>query len=64
MLYAVHRGYAKGVFDSWEECKKHVNQYPKAWFKKFRNKSDAEYFVKHGEVRPQRKVTDYFLKTP
>ena len=60
MVYAVHRGYQRGVFDSWDTCKPLVNRFPGAAFKKFQNRADAEYFVKHGETRPQRKLTDYF----
>ena len=56
------RGRKTGVYSSWSECEKHVKGYTKCWFKSFKNKPDAAYFVEHGKCKPVRKLTDFVLK--
>ena len=45
MYYAVANGHIKGVFNTWEDCKKSVYKFPNAKYKKFKNKEDATAFV-------------------
>jgi ribonuclease HI len=49
-FYAVRKGFNPGVYDSWEECKKQVHKYSGAEYKKFKNKNDAENFIKGIEL--------------
>jgi ribonuclease HI len=50
-FYAVHRGKSVGVFTTWEDCKKSIDGYSHAIFKKFSNIKEANEFVEkgHGE---------------
>ena len=63
MPYAVHIGRNPGVFNTWALCKKQVNKFKGARFKKFKNMIDAVYYVLHGELRPVTKITEYFKCT-
>ncbi|XP_066468463.1 ribonuclease H1 [Tiliqua scincoides] len=45
MFYAVRKGRQVGVFRSWEDCKKQVDKYQYASFKKFKSEDDAWDFV-------------------
>lgn len=47
-MYAIYSGRQKGVFYTWEECKKHTIGFKGAIFKKFSNLQDAERFAKYG----------------
>jgi ribonuclease HI len=47
-FYAVQNGRTRGVFTTWEECQKSVNGFPKARFKSFRTRTEAERFVEPG----------------
>jgi ribonuclease HI len=47
-LYAVHKGYSTGVFTNWNDCKKSIDGYKNAVFKKFMTEEDAQEFVKNG----------------
>jgi ribonuclease HI len=40
--YVVWKGYATGVFDSWEECRKQVENYPSPQYKAFPNLEAAQ----------------------
>lgn len=51
-FYAVHRGHQPGVYNSWPDCQKQTKGFPKAMFKKFKTKQEAEYFSKHGREEP------------
>jgi len=53
MYYAVHTGLIPGVYTTWGECKNQTHRYPSAKFKKFKNKKDAENFVKKGNISAQ-----------
>ena len=46
--YAVHKGHTPGIYNSWETCKKNTEGYSGSLFKKFTDKGDAKYFLKHG----------------
>ena len=59
-LYAVHVGRVPGVYTTWEECKKQVNGFSGTKHKSFKNRVDAEFFVKHGKERPVRKISEFF----
>ena len=43
--YAVKEGRQKGIFSSWDECKKQVMGYKGAVYKSFPSKSDAENYL-------------------
>ncbi len=49
-FYAVYKGYQKGIYLTWDECKKNVDGYPKPIYKKFTNMNDAESFMEHGDL--------------
>ena len=51
MFYAVHKGRVPGVYETWEECSKQVLKFSCPRFKKFKTKTDAEYFVSHGSTK-------------
>ena len=46
--YVVHKGRVPGIYTSWNDCKKQVDKFEGAIFKKFSNKSEAELFLKEG----------------
>ena len=46
--YAVFQGRSKGIFLSWEECKKNVEGFPNARYKKFKDIKDATHYVSTG----------------
>jgi ribonuclease HI len=46
--YVVHKGRVPGIYTSWNDCKKQVDKFEGAIFKKFSNKPDAELFLKDG----------------
>ena len=46
--YVVHKGRVSGIYTSWNDCKKQVDKFDGAIFKKFTNKTDAETFLKEG----------------
>ncbi|MDO5695606.1 MAG: ribonuclease H family protein [Eubacteriales bacterium] len=50
--YAVRRGKTVGIFDNWTDCLASVNEYPKAEYKSFRKKSDAQAYL-DGEDMPE-----------
>mgnify|MGYP001436433554 CR=1 FL=1 len=41
--YAVHKGHATGIYNTWDECRKQTDNFNGAKFRKFSIKSDAEY---------------------
>jgi ribonuclease HI len=57
--YVVHKGKKPGIYSSWNECKKQVDKFDGAIFKKFSDKKDAELFLKEGfgENKKPRSVT-------
>lgn len=46
--YAVHKGRKTGIYPSWVECKKQVDGFEGAVFKKFKSKKEAINFYKDG----------------
>lgn len=62
-FYAVAKGIETGVFSTWNECKKNVNGYNGAIFKKFNTKEDAENFILSINTIKYEYDTDYFIYT-
>ena len=48
-FYAVKKGFAPGVYKNWNDCKKNVEGFPGAVYKKFDSEAEALGFV-NGEV--------------
>jgi len=44
-FYAVVKGMTPGVYKTWKECKKQVNGFPGALFKKFETEKEAKEFI-------------------
>ena len=51
-FYAVAKGKAPGIYNTWAECQIQVNGVSSAIFKKFETKEEAEVFIKEKEVLP------------
>ncbi len=43
-FYAVKKGHKKGIFESWDECKKNINGYSGAIYKSFKTLNEANNF--------------------
>lgn len=54
--YAVKKGYKPGIYNTWEECKKNVNGFKRAEFKKFKNIDNAKNFI---NITEENKIEDY-----
>ncbi|KAM5165090.1 ribonuclease H1 [Mantella aurantiaca] len=52
MFYAVRRGRKPGVYNTWDECKKQVECFAGARYKKFGCEQDAWKFVRETDVAP------------
>lgn len=48
LYYVVHKGRHPGIYSSWIECKKQIEGYEGAIFKKFVNQEEAQEFLKIG----------------
>ena len=48
VYYVVHKGKIPGIYTSWDQCKKQVDKFENAIFKKFTKKEEAEQFLKEG----------------
>jgi ribonuclease HI len=46
--YVVHKGRKTGIYHSWNECKKQIDHFEGAIFKKFTNEEEAKEFLKNG----------------
>ena len=46
--YAVHKGRRPGIYKSWNDCKKQIDKFEGAIFKKFTDETDAKEFLKVG----------------
>ena len=57
--YAVRIGHEPGIFISWEECKKQINKYPGALYKKFYTKQQAFKYIEEENVDETDKVIIY-----
>ncbi len=42
--YAVRKGVVPGIYYSWDECKKQINNFSCAEYKSFKSLSEAEQF--------------------
>ncbi len=47
-FYVVHKGHQTGIYFTWDECKKNVDKYEGAIFKKFTDEKEAIEFLKNG----------------
>ena len=47
-FYAVRKGKVPGIYNSWDACKRMVDGYPGAIYKRFKSKKEAEDFVAGG----------------
>lgn len=45
--YVVHRGKVPGVYNSWEECQKQVNDYRNNNYKGFQTRNEAKDYYNH-----------------
>lgn len=55
--YAVKKGHKRGIYTSWDECKKQVEKFSGAVYKSFTSLEDAKNFIKLEEE----KIVDYGL---
>ena len=46
--YVVHKGKKPGIYKTWSECKKQIEKFDGAIFKKFNNSTEAGEFLVHG----------------
>lgn len=51
-FYAVKIGRTPGIYTSWDDCKKQVQGFPKALYKAFTSRSDAEKFIESKKETP------------
>ncbi len=58
MYYSVFKGYNPGIYESWNECKKNVNGFKGALFKKFELYSDAQEYLLNGPQKIIQKLKD------
>ncbi len=49
-FYAVKVGEKTGIFDSWDECKKNIEGYKGAKFKKFNTEDEATHYMESDEL--------------
>ena len=49
-FYVVHKGKNPGIYKTWIECKKEVEGYTGAMYKKFDNIKDAEIFIENNKI--------------
>ena len=65
-FYAVWQGREKGVFSSWDECKKQVEGFEGAQYKSFDSKTEAENALKKNyfAVVNPKPTSQQLIKTP
>jgi len=56
--YSVHKGFTTGIYLTWEECKKNINGFSGAIYKKFSNKEDAKYFLSYGKIKEKQIIVN------
>lgn len=49
--YVVHKGIKPGIYNTWDECKKNVQKFKGAIYKKFSDIYEARYFLKNGNCQ-------------
>ena len=47
-IYSVHKGRVSGIYTTWTECKKQIDKFDGAIYKKFNNKDEAKAFLENG----------------
>ena len=52
-MYVVRVGRDPGIYETWEECKKQVNKYPGADYKKVKTRQEAENFLAGVQVNEE-----------
>lgn len=50
VFYVVRKGFKTGIYDTWDECKRHVDGYSGAMYKKFRTIEEARYYYDTGKI--------------
>lgn len=66
-FYAVWSGREKGVFSSWDDCKKQVDGFEGAQYKSFESKTEAEVALKknyYAVVNPKPSTSQLSIKQP
>ena len=60
--YAVKKGHRPDVYVSWEDCKKQIDGFSGAVYKKFEKKEDADSFInKNNPTKFKQQTLDMFL---
>ena len=49
-FYVVRKGFKTGIYDTWDECKRHVSGYSGAVYKKFKTIEEARYYFDTGKI--------------
>ena len=62
MYYAVANGKEIGIFLSWDDCKKSINGFKGAIYKKFDTKDDADMFLIENKVEPSKESIKTTIK--
>jgi len=59
IYYSVHKGRVPGIYLSWDQCKKQIDKFEGAMYKKFMKNDEAKLFLKNGfgENKKPRSVT-------
>ena len=58
-FYAVKRGLVPGIYESWDECKPNIYEFPGAQFKSFTTKEEAEAYLFRKENPASSPFNDY-----
>lgn len=48
--YAVKEGMVRGIFETWDECKQSISGYPRAIYKSFPSREQAEEFLNSNKI--------------
>lgn len=54
-VYAVRKGHQSGIFDTWAECQRVTSGFPKAEYKSFKTREEAEAYLS-GNAMPKPKA--------
>lgn len=64
MFYSVYKGLQPGIYNTWDECKKQVDGFKGAKYKKFSNYQQAKKYSETGEIKNlHQKPLDSFFKS-
>ena len=61
-FYAVKKGRKTGIFTTWAECQKQVSGFPKAEFKSFISKQEADDWLKEIKSSNENRRKSYSKK--